>query len=145
MQWQKQFSNHLLAPTIWTQSILERTSPRRRRRGTSERISPPTPPLLTHLVKNSHLLLSRLSPPTPRRNRTTNKVPGAAEDKDRVVTPTLLSQVSISFPRRRGTSPKSSAITAIGKDITLTSIHGIRKRSPKTSDNFDNLYARDCS
>ena len=108
-----------------------------------EKISPPTPPLLIHLVGNS-LPLGRLPPPTRKRTRTTNEVPGTAEDGDRVATPTPLPRVSISFAQRKGgTCPKLNAIIAIGKDITLTSILGIRKSSQKTSDSLGNLHAGD--
>ena len=49
-----------------------------------------------------------------------------------MVTSTLLPWVSILFARRKGeTFPKSSAITAIGKNITLTSIRKIKRRSQK--------------
>ena len=113
-----------------------------------ERISPPTPPLLTRLVENSPLLLSKL-PPTRRKTRTTNKVPSAAEDEgNKIVILTPLPRVSILFPRRQektGICPKSNAFTAIGKDITPTSILGIRRKSQKTSDSLGNLYAGDCS
>ena len=75
------------------------------------------------LVKNSHLLLSRLPPLMQRRTKTTNKVPGAVEDEDKVLTATPLPRVLISFLRKMGgICPKLSPITAIGKDITLTSI-----------------------
>ena len=113
-----------------------------------ERISPPTPPLLTRLVENSPLPLSKL-PPTQRETKTTNKVPGAAEnEKDKVVTPTPLPRVSISFPKKKHRTeiyPKLNALTAIGKDITLRSVFRIQRRSQKTSDGLGKLYAGDCS
>ena len=57
-----------------------------------------------------------------------NKVFGTAEDRDTVVAPTLLPRVFILFLRRKKrTLPKSSAISAIRKGITLISIFGIRK------------------
>ena len=141
MQRQKQCFNHLLAPATWTQSVPGRTDPQKRKRRTSERISPPTPPLLIYLVENSHFLLSRLSPPTLRKT-----VPGVAENNNRVVTSTFLPQKLILFPKKKGgTCPKSSAITVIEKDITLTSVFEIRKRSQKTSDSLSNLHAGDYS
>ena len=101
--------------------------------------------LLTHLVGNNYLLLSRLPPPIPRRTRITNEIPGIAQDRNRVVTPTPLSQMSIFFRRKRGTFLQSSAITAIGKNITTTSVFGIQKRGQKTSDGLGKLHAGDCS
>ena len=93
-----------------------------------KRINPLTPPLLIRLVEKILLLLSKLLP-TRKRTRTTNDVPGAAEDeRDKVVTPTPLPRVSILFPRRKERiwiCPKSNALTAIKKDITPTSVLGI--------------------
>ena len=146
---QRRCSNPPPVPATWTQGILERTSPRKRRRRTPvERISPLTPLLLTRLVENSLFPFSKL-PPIRKRIRTTNEVTGATEDKgDKVVTPTPLPRVSILFPRKKektGTCPKANALTAIGKDITPTSLLGIRGKSQKTSDNLGNLHTGDCS
>ena len=115
------------APATWTQDVLKGTGLLKERiRIPVERISLPTPLLLTHLVGNNHFPLGRLPPPTQRRTKTTNEVPGAAEDRDKVVTPTTPPRVSISFPqRKKGTCPKLSAIIAIGKNITPTSVLGI--------------------
>ena len=146
MRKQRRCSNYPPLPAIWTHSAIEEVGRqrRRRKRRTPEKISTPTPPLLTYLVGNSHLPLGRLPPPTRRRTKTTNEVPGAAEDGDRVATPTPLPRVSISFPRRKGrTCLKLSAITAIGKDITPTSILEIRRSSQKTSVGLGGLYAGD--
>ena len=120
MQRQRRCSNLLLAPTRWTQVASKNTDPRRRKRRTPEKISPPTPFLLTHLVRNSHLLLSRLPPLTRRRTKTTNEVPAAIKDRDKVVAATSLQQVLTPTPskERRKTSPKSSASPIIGRDIT---------------------------
>ena len=118
--------NHLPAPARWTQGAFKGIGSQKRRRRTPEKISLSTPPLLTHLVKNSHLPFSRLLPPTQRKTRTTNEISDVAKDKNRVVAPTPLPQLSISFLRRkRRTLPKLSTITVIGKDITPTSILGI--------------------
>ena len=68
--------------------------------------------------------------------------------RDKVVTPTPLSRVSILFPRRKGrteTCPKSNAITVIGKDITSTSVLKIQRKSQKINDGLDDLHAGDCS
>ena len=146
MRRQRQCSNHLPAPAIWTQDISGRTGLQRKRRGTLERISPPTASLLIHLVENSHFPLSRLPPLTQRNTGTINEVPGIAEDGDRDVIPTLLPWISISFPKKKGeTCPKSSVITTIRKDITPTSILRIQRNSKKTSDSLDNFYASNCS
>ena len=133
----------------WTHGVPKGTGPPRRRRRTPvERISPPTPPLLTRLVENSPLPHIKLSP-TRKSNRTTNEVPSAAEDKgNKVVTPTLVPRVSILFPQKKertGTCPKLNALTVIEKDITPGSVLRIRKRGQKTSDCFGNLHAGDCS
>ena len=67
---------------------------------------------------------------------------------DRVVTLIPLPRMSILFPRKKGrtgTCSKLNAITTIKKDITPTSILGIRRRSQKTSDSLSNLHAGDCS
>ena len=149
MRRQKRCSNPPPVPATWTRGVLEGTGPLRRRRRTSvERISPPTPLLLTRLVKNSLLLLSKL-PPTQRRTKTTNEVPGTTEnERDKVVIPTPLPRVLISFPRRMektGICPRLNALTIIGKDITPRSIIRIRKRGQKTRDGLGNLHAGDCS
>ena len=106
-----------------------------------EKISPPTPPLLTRLVENSLLSFSRLLP--PRRTRTTSKEVLGVEraNKDKIVAMTLLQRVSPLPPskRRRKISLKSSATTVIGRDITPLSV----PRRQKTSVGLDNLYAGD--
>ena len=145
MQKQSRCYNPPPAPATWTQGILGEAGPLRERRGIPvERISPPTPPLLTYLVGNSHLPLGRLPPPTRGRTRTTNEVPGTAEDGDMLVMATPLPWVSISFPQKKGgTCPKSGAITAIRKNITPTSILGTQRSSQKTSVGLGNLHAGD--
>ena len=106
-----------------------------------ERISPPTPPLLTCLVENSLLPLSRLLP--PRRTRTTSKEVLGAEraNKDRVVAMTLLQRVSTPplSRRRRKISLKSSATTVTGRDIMPPSV----PRRQKTSVGLGDLHAGD--
>ena len=148
MRRQRRCSNPPPVPATWTRDSLEGTGPLRRRRKTPvERISLPTPFLLIRLVKNSPFLFNKLLP-TWRRTRTTNEVPGAAEDKeDQVITPTPLPRVSILFPRRKErteTCPKLNALTAIGKDITPRSVFRIRKRGQKTGIGLDDLHVDDC-
>ena len=96
--------------------------------------------LLTHLVENSHLLLSKLPLPTQRKIKTNNEIPGVVENRDKVATPIL--QVSILFLRgKKRILPKSNAIPAIRKGIMPTYIFKIRKRSQKTSVSLGNLHA----
>ena len=58
-----------------------------------------------------------------RKTKTNNKVPGNVEDRDRIVVPTSLPRVSISFLKKKEkTLPKSSTILTIRKGITPTSI-----------------------
>ena len=144
MQRQRRCYNPLPAPAIWTQGVPGETRPLGRRRRTSvERISLPTSSLLTHLVENNYLPLSRLPPPTRRRTRITSKeVCGTKRaDKDRVRAMNLLQRVSTSAPSRRSwkISPKSRATTVNGRDITPPSI----PRDQKTSVGLGNLHAND--
>ena len=149
MRRQKRCFNLPPVPATWTRGVPKGTGPLKRRRRTPvERISPLTPLLLTRLVENSPLPLSKLLL-TRRKIRTTNEVLGVAEDKgNKVVTPTPLPRMSISFSRRKKkteTYPKSNALTAIGKHITPTSVLRIRRRSQETSDGPGDLHANDCS
>ena len=142
MQRQRQCSNHLLAPVIWTQDVPKGTGPPRRRRKTPvERISPPTPPLLIRLMGNSLLLLSKLPPPTQKRTRITSKEVFSAEkaDKDRVVAMTLLYWLSTPqlSRRRKKMSPKSSATTVTRRDIMLPSV----PKDQKTCVSLNDLHA----
>ena len=114
---------------------------RKRRKTSVERISPPTPPLLTHLVGNNHLPLSRLPLPTRRRTRTTKEVLGTVVDGDGDEAKTPLRQVSTLLPRRKKKiSPMSNASTAEGRAILPTSVLRKGTRSQKTSGSLGNLY-----
>ena len=140
MQRQRRCCSPPLVSAIWTRGIPEGTGPPGRTRKT-QRISPLTPLLLTRLVENSPLPLSRLLP--PRRTRTTNKEVLSAEgaDKARVMAMTLLQRVSTPPPsrRRRKISLKSSATTVTRRDIMRPSV----PRSQKTSVGPGDLYADD--
>ena len=144
MQRQRRYSNHLPTPAIWTQDVSKRTSlPKKRRKTSVERIYPSTPPLLTRLVGNNSLPFNRLFSPTRRRTRTTSKevfgVEGA--DKDRVVAMTLLQWVSTPplLRKKKKMSPKLSATTVTGRDITSSSV----PRNQKTSISLGDLHADD--
>ena len=104
-------------------------------------MSPPTLPLLIHLVRNSPLPLSKLPSPTERRTRTINKVLGIAQDKDenRVIATTPLQRVSTLSREKKKTSPNFSTSTAIKRDITRTTVPRIRRKNQKTSIGLDNL------
>ena len=126
----------------WTHGVPEGIGlPGRRRRTPVERISPPTSPLLTRLVENSPLPLSRLH--LPKRTRTTSKeVLGTkGADEDRVMAMTLLQRVSTPTPSRkkRKISLKFGATTVTRRDITLSSI----SKSQKTSVGLGDLHVGD--
>ena len=109
MQRQRRCYNPPPAPATWTQGVPGGTGPLGKRRRT-QRISPLTPLLLTHLVENSHFPLSRLPPPTQK--RTTAKTLGVVGDKAKTpatgvnVTPKKeeadLSQVDYFHCRKKG-------------------------------------------
>lgn len=87
-------------------------------------------PLLTCLVRSLLIRARPIKARPIRRIKTTNEVPNAAENKDKFVTLTPLLWVSILFLKKKERIlPKSSAISAIKKSITLISILGIRKKS----------------
>ena len=93
MRRQKHYYNPSPVPGTWTHGVPKGTSPLRRMRKTPvERISLPAPLLLTHLVRNSHLLPSKLLSPTQRRTRTTSKKVLNAEraNEDRIAATTPL-------------------------------------------------------
>ena len=138
MRRQRRCFNPSPLPATWTQSVLKGTDPLGRRRRTPvERISPPTPPLLTHLVGNRHLPLSRPSPPT--RKRTTAEALGVEGDEAK----THLRRASMPSQRRRKTSPKLSASTAGRRAILPTGALKRRNRSQKTSIGLGDLHVDD--
>ena len=141
---QRRCSNPPPVPATQTRGVPEGTSPLRRRRKTPvERISPPTPFLLTHLVENSSLPLSRLPLPIRRRTKTTSKEVLGAEgaDKDRAAAMTLLQRMLTLAPSREKWKmfSKSSTTTVTGRDITPPSV----SRGQKTNVSFGNIHAGD--
>ena len=141
MQRQSRCCNPPPVPATWIQGVPEGISPLKRKGKTPvERISLPTPPLLTYLVGNNHLLLSRLPPPTRRRTRTTKEVLSTVVDEDGDEAKTLLQQVLTLFLRRKKkTSPMLNASTAEGRAISPINVLRRKSRSQKTSDSLDNL------
>ena len=144
MQKQKHCYSPLPVFVTWTQGILKGTSPPERKKKTPvERISLPTPPLLTRLIKNSSFPLSRLPPPTQRRTKTTSTEVLNAEEavEDRIMAMIFLQWMSmpLSSRRRRETSPKSSATTVTKRNIRLPSV----PKSQKTSVSLGDLHAGD--
>ena len=127
MQRQRRCSNHCLIYVTETHSVLKGTGLLKRRRKTQvERISLPTPPLLTHLVGNSYYSLSRLSPSTQRRTKTTAETFGVEWDK----TKTSLRQASTLTQRRtKETFLKLIVSTAGRRAIISTNVFKKRKRS----------------
>ena len=142
MQRQNCCYNHFLVLARWTQDISKGTSSLRRKRKTLKGLSSLIFFLLTCLVGS---LLIKAKP--TKKTKTTNKVSSAVKDRNRVVAPLIfLPWVLILFLRKkRGILPKLSAIPAIRKNITLTNILKIQKKSQKTSDRFGNLYVGDFS
>ena len=125
MQRQNCYYNHPSVPTKWTQGVPKGASLLKKGKKTLKRLRLLILLLLSCLVKSPPI---RARP--TRRIRTTNKVSGVAENRDRVVVPTSLSRVSILFLRKkRRTLRKLSAILAIGKGITLTNVFEIRRGS----------------
>lgn len=109
-----------------------------------EKISLPTPPLLTHLVRNSHLLLNKLFPPIQKRIKTTIKALDVDEDGDKVKN--HLQRVSMSLQRRKKeTFPKSIAFTMGKRAIMRIGVLKKENKSQKTSDGLGDLHAGDCS
>ena len=142
MQRQKRCCNLPPVPATWTQSVLERTK-KRMRKTLIERISPSSPPLLTHLVRNSHLPLSKLSLPIRRKTKINNKVSGAVEDEDRVAIPLPRVSMPASSKGKWKISPKLSVTTVIERGIIPTSAFGTQKRSQKTIISLGKLHASD--
>ena len=113
-----------------------------RRRRTPEKISPLTSSLLTRLVGHSHLLLSRLPPPTQKRTKTTAET--LSMDRDEVKT--YLQWVSTSLQRKKKeTFPKSIASIIEKRAIMPISVLKRGNKSQKTSNNLGDLYANDHS
>ena len=107
-----------------------------------ERLSPLT------LVPLTFLVASINPPPTKarlaRRTRITRDIFGTEGAKGVVtMTPLQLVLTPTLSKRKRRTSPKLSAISAIKKGITRTSILSIQKMSQNTSVNLSNFYAGD--
>ena len=97
----------------------------RRRRTLVERISLPTPPLLTHLVRNKHLPHSR--PPSPTQRKTTAEALGVKGDEAK----THLQRTSTPPQRKEKISPNLSAFTAERRAILPTCALKRRNRSQK--------------
>ena len=135
---QRQCSNPLPVSVTWTQGVPEGTGPLGRRRGTPmERISPLTPLLLIHLVRNRHFPLSRLLPLTHR--RTTTEALGIAGDEAK----THLRWALTPSQRSKKTSSKLSASTVGRRAILPISILKRRNKSQKTSIGLGNLHVND--
>ena len=130
MRRQRQCFNHLSIPATWIQEVIEGKHPLKRRRRTPvERISLPTPLLLIHLVGNSHLLLSKLPPPTQK--STIAEPLGVEGDKAKI----HLRWASTSPQRKkRKTSPKLIVSTM------PTNVFTKGNRSQKTSISLGDLY-----
>ena len=138
MRRQRQCSNPPPVSATWTYGIPKGTSPLRRRRKTPiKRISLPTPPLLTHLVENTHLPLSKLPPPTQR--RTSAEALGIERDEAK----THLQRASMPPQRRKKTSSKLTTSTTGRKAIMPTGVLKKRNKSQKTSIHLGNLHIND--
>ena len=108
-----------------------------RRMQTLKKISPPTPPVLTCLVGNSHLLFSRFLLPTQKMTKTTTEALSVEKDKAK----THLWWVSTSLWRKKKeTFLKSIAFIIEKKAIMPTSVFRRRNKSQKTSIGLSSLH-----
>ena len=79
-----------------------------------------------------------------RKTRTIKEVFGTAEDDDRLVAMTFLSHVLISFPKKKTKKFLNLNVLTIGKKVIIP-LSIPRKKIQKTSVNFNDLHANDCS
>ena len=94
--------------------------PAKKKKKTLDRISPPTSPLLTHLIRSSHLSLSKLLPLTRKKTLNTTKILGIGKHVSEAKI--YLHRVPTSLPRKKKkTFPKLCASTIRRKIIMLTS------------------------
>ena len=119
-------SNQPQVSARWIPGISKGTSPSERRRRTLKALSLLTLLPLIHLIGNSHLLLTRLPPPSQRKTKT--KVFDV--DKDGNKAKVYLQRVLMSLPRRKKeSSPKSIAPTTERRVIMPTIVRRRRNRS----------------
>ena len=105
-----------------------------------EKISLLTPPLLKYLVGNSHFLLSKFPPPTPKKIKITAEALGMED----IEAKTHLQRVSTLLQRRKKEiSPQSIASTIEKRAIMPIGILRRRKNSKKTSIGLGNLHVND--
>lgn len=128
--------SHTQASKKLTSSVFENTN--------RKKISPPTPFWLTHLIKNSHLPLTRLFSPTQKRTQTTAEALVIDEDGDEAKTH-MWQVLTLILKSTKETSPKSSTFTAAKRAIIPTNALKRKNMRQKTSDGHDELYASDFS
>ena len=100
-----------------------------------------TLPLLTHLVGNSQLPLSKLPPPTQKRTQNTTDVLGVGENISEAKT--HMQQVPTSFLRRKKETSSKSSVSTITKKASMPTGVFKRGKSQKTTISFDNLHISD--
>lgn len=119
-------------------SSISKNTKQQERRRILEKISPPTLPLLTHLMGNSYLLFTRFFPPTKKKTKITTEVFSIDEDGDEAKTH-LQRVLTLISKKKKKISPKLSAFTIKRRVIMPTDI--LRKgKCQKTNDGFKNLY-----